>query len=389
MSGQNFDVIIIGGGIIGASCAYELAKNNLKVAILEKRHIGSGASGCSAAMLEYQTDAWRGDKFLSLARPSIRLFPSLYLELKELTGVDFGFENCGILQLALSEEEAVNLENEVFRQNCWKMKSQWLTREELLDVYPQLTPDNFGGAFFEEDGQVVGERYTAAMARGALSKGVDFCEELLTEGVEKKGDKVLSIKTSKGIFSAEKFVLAAGAWSDEFLALLGVKLGIEPIRGQLVVYDSERRLIHHPVYTKSGGYITPKKEGYTLAGTTVEKTGFDETPTEEAKEKLSAIAGKILPRLARNKIRGMTAGLRPGSPDDLPILGALPGNSNFFLATGHYRSGILMAPITSQIIANLLEEKPLPVDISPFSPARFLGNSKSAGKTLSTSTSSI
>ncbi len=368
MKNFHFDTIVIGGGIIGLSCAYALSKKGQKVAVIERKHIGAGASGSSAAMLECQTEAHRGDVFMSLAKPSLNLFPSLAEEIKDLTGQGFGYEKNGILNLALNEEEAVLFENETIRQVYSKFKARWLSKNDVASLYPEVTPHQYGGAFFEEDGQLVGERYVAAMAQAARQKGVDIREGEAVTSFKTSKNSIFSVQTSSEIFSAKHFVLAAGAWTDEIASWIGKKIGIVPIRGQLLVYDTPSRPLSHPVYTRSKGYIAPKPDGYTLAGTTVENVGFDDSPTEEARETLRNFSRFILPGLGGKKTRGMIAGLRPGTKDTLPVLGPHPNFPNLILATGHYRSGILLSPITAQIVSALILSEPAPVDIAPFFP---------------------
>ena len=154
---MNFDVAILGGGTIGATTAFELSKAGLKVVLLEKRHIASGASGSSAAMIEHQIDANRGEPFFSLSKASNALFPSLHQEIKTLTGIDFQLEQKGIVQLAMNQIDVDFLTNEVSRQQSLGLRARWLDADAMQDKIPTLNPIHLGGAFFEEDGQVNGE----------------------------------------------------------------------------------------------------------------------------------------------------------------------------------------------------------------------------------------
>jgi len=359
-----YDAIVIGGGLIGASSAYELSKTGLRVLLLEKRTMGSGASGTSAAMLECQTDAHRGEPFLSLARASNRLFPALYQELLDLTGIDFQYEPSGILEIALTEEEARTLKAGT--------PAQWLDSNDVRKNYPQLVPENFGGAFYQNDGQVNGEKFLAAMAQAARLTGTEIKENIGPLHLVVNHDQALEARSRNEVFTADKFIVCAGAWSNEILKPIGHALELEPIRGQLIVFDTPKRPLPCPVYTRSCGYITPKKDGTTLAGSTIERVGFNEAATPEAEALLRSQAIRLLPSLSRQAVRGMTAGLRPGTPDDLPYLGHFPEIKNLIVATGHYRNGILLSPITAGIVASLVAGTPPPVDIRPFSPSRNL-----------------
>lgn len=366
------DVLIIGGGIIGACAAYAISKAGMRVMLIEKREIGAGASGTSAAMLETQIDAHRGDPFFPLADASRRLFPALYEETKDLTGMDFQYEQCGLLEMALNEEDKDALTKEVDRQRGMALEADWIDEDSLRKTFPFLYPDHLGGAFFKEDGQVNGERFMGAMIKAAEKKGAVV--QTGTGDIEwiRDGKRVSGVKTAKGDYTAGKIVVAAGAWTDQLLSPLSITLGIEPIRGQLAVYQTPNCPLPHPLYTRTRGYITPKKDGYTFVGSTVEKVGFDESTTEEGKNQLAEVANTLFPGLLRRPFRGLTAGLRPGSPDELPIIGPLPHHPNIIVASGHYRNGILLAPITADIVTGIVTSSTPPIDPTPFSPARFL-----------------
>jgi len=369
---MKYDVIVIGGGIIGATCAFDLAKNGYHTAIIEKKHCGAGASGHSAAMLECQTDSHRGEPFITLAKSSLYLFPHLYNHIKSITGIDFQFEKKGILVLAENQEETILIQNEVTRQNFWGLKARWLKPDQLMSDYPNVGDGFEGAAHFQEDGQLSGEKFLAAMVQASRIKGVSIYENATVSKIEKENGKVTRVISTQGDFEADHIVLASGAWSDLLLGNLGFQLGIEPIRGQLAVFDSPAAMIECPLYTKTGGYVTPKKDGSTFVGSTVENVGFDESTTQEAKRELLKKAQNIYPALSPARFRGMTAGLRPGSPDMLPFLGALPNIPNLFMATGHSRNGILLAPITARIITQLIQKKLNPRRIGAFLPERLL-----------------
>ncbi len=369
---MTFDVIVIGGGIIGASCAYELSKNGKKVAVVEKRHLSSGASGASAAMLEFQIDAHRGEPFYSLALASNNLFPALAQEIKSLTGGDFQYEKCGILHVASTEEESESIESEVKRLQSLGHKTSWLDQEALQKECPYLNTDNLGAALYEEDGQVNGEVFVSTLMAAAQKNGAEIFPDAGDVHIVMQNGKAQGVKTSRGIFYAETIVVCAGAWTDQLLSPFGHQLGIKPVRGQLVIYDTPNNFLQRPIYTQRHGYLTPKRNGFTLAGTTVENVGFDETTTDQARADIIKMAVALVPGLARKDIRGLSAGLRPSSPDNLPFIGPLPGHPEILIAAGHYRNGFLLAPITGRAIAAIATAKKPPLNLEPFSPSRIL-----------------
>jgi glycine oxidase len=368
---KNADVVVVGAGLIGAITAYECARAGASVALIDKNNLGIGASGNSAAMLELQIDAYRGDPFFSLAKASHDLFPALALELTSETGIDTGYEPSSIMQVALTADEALLLEAECERQMRLNLRAQWLTPTQVAERVPDLTASIYGAALFHEDGNVNGVSLLTALCAGAEKAGAKIILNAGEVRLTTDNGRVTGVQTPVEIINAPRIVLAAGAWIDSLLAPLSIRLGVTPVRGQLVVFDTPKRLLPFPIYTKSGGYLTPKKEGVTLAGSTIENVGFDSSPTDEGRERILKLVRSLYPKLLRCPIKTITAGLRPKSPDDLPLIGALPDHPNVFISCGHYRNGVLLAPISGKLAATFALNKPLPEIFRPFSPERL------------------
>ncbi|MCG3205909.1 MAG: Glycine oxidase [Elusimicrobia bacterium] len=352
------NVVVLGGGIIGALAAYEIAKGGATVTLLEKYKVGHGASGNSAAMLELQLDAHRGEPFLSLARASHDLFPVISAELRAQTGIDIQFSRCSILQVALDREEAHSLKNECDRQSARGLEATWISPSQVNQQLPGFTPHQLGGALYTQDGQVHGGLFLEAALQAARQHGVSVQENVSEEIIQ------------QALLSQSKIVVAAGAWTDQLLKPLGIRLGVSPVRGQLMVFSTPHPVLPFPVYTKTGGYLVPKADGTTLAGTTVEQVGFDSSVTPEGQEHITTVVKTLMPSLMDYPLKAMTAGLRPQSPDDLPLLGPLPDHPNIFVAAGHYRNGILLAPITAKILAAWVKGDHFPVQLDSFLPSR-------------------
>lgn len=354
------DVVVIGGGIIGALSAYEIAKSGANVLLLEKQKFGLGASGNSAAMLELQIDAHRGDPFFSMAKASHDLFPSLATELQICSGMDIQFSRSSILQVALQSDEADFLKNECIRQSAMGLEATWMSAAEVNSRLPDFTKNQLGAALFSQDGQVHGGYFLEAALAAAGNTGVTIKENASDQMVQ------------DAFRSGSKVVVAAGAWTDQVLKPLGVSLGVSPVRGQLMVFDTPFPAIPFPIYTKTGGYLTPKGDGTTLAGTTIENVGFDSATTEEGRKQILAIVQSLMPSLLAQPFRKMTAGLRPQSPDDLPLIGPIPDHPHVLVAAGHYRNGILLAPITAKINAALVQGLASPIPLDSFLPSRII-----------------
>lgn len=369
---KKFDVLVLGGGIIGVSTAYELAKSGFRVGLLDKRSLGKGASGASAAMLERQLDSFKGDDFISLADYSLRLLPSLHKEIIDITGIDFHLETCGILEIAATKEEAAFLNDKIHSHRRRGWPASWKKPAELLKEIPGLRPDFYGGAFYAGDGQVHGTRFLLAMLTGARAKGVEIRDNL--GEWEWLGDQknITGIRCKDDSYAGDRIVLAAGAWTDQLLAPLHSELGIEPVRGQMVVLSAPETSLPYPIYTPDKGYLVPKRDGTLLVGATVERVGFDESTTESARDELLALAVDLWPPLRNAKRITTTVGLRPKSTNELPFIGDLPGYPNIMVAAGHYRNGILLSAGTAAAVAALLSGQSVPLDLTPFSPRRVL-----------------
>ncbi len=369
---NNYDVIVIGAGVIGAACAFELSKKGLSVALLEKRGVASAASGASAAMLEFQLYAHRGEPFYSLSKISNDLFSSLDQELKSAVGLDFDYERCGIVQLAYNEADVLFLKNETARQKNLGLQIEWMSADVMQAYLPKLKPGHWGGVLFKEDGQVSGEKLTQALVKAAQKNGTVLISDFGSFSFQHESGRITGVQTNKDVYQAASYVLAAGAWTGEILKSIGVHVPIVPVRGQLLIYETPNRFLPHPVYTRSNGYITPKKDGTTLVGTTIEYVGFDESITAQAKDQILKIAEHLAPSLIDQPLLKITSALRPGSPDELPFIGPLDVFKNLYVSSGHFRNGILLTPVTAQLITSLItNEKPL-IDLTPFLPHRPL-----------------
>ena len=317
------DVVVIGGGAIGAMCAFSLAKAGARVTLLEKEIAGPGASRNSAAMLEAQLDAYRGKPFVPLASASQHMFPALRDELLEKTGIDIELEHCGILQAALDENERVSLKNEMARHLVEGWSARWLEPAEIALEFPALTHQAFGAIFYEDDGQVNAVRFLEAARQGATAAGAHVALESGEVRLTIDNGRVTGAQ-GRETYRADVVVVASGAWTDQIIAPLHHRLGLEPVRGQLLWYRTETRMLPAPVYTKNGAYLCPKGNDVMLAGTTTERVGFDGRVTEEGRDKIAAVARALAPDVATRPVFAATAGLRPYSPDGLPFIGPAP-----------------------------------------------------------------
>ncbi len=365
------DILIIGGGAIGLSAAFRLARDGARVRLLEKSTLGAGASGSTAALLEFQTDTDRDPSLFRLAQISRGLFSIFEDEVRAVSGEGFSLELNGILQVALDDAEAGLLQAKVEGYRATGLRAEWLSKAQLAAAYPTLSLSFSGAALFGEDGQLNGDAFLTSVARAARTAGVEIIENAGDVTLTKCAGGVVACAAGGREWKADFFVVAAGAWSGAVLTPLGIGLPFNPVRGQLALYDSPAPDFPVPVCTSKGAYLAPK-HSHLIVGATVEKVGFDASVTPDGRLALEKIASGFFPSATRLPLRRVIAGLRPGTPDLLPVMGFLRESKNVLVASGHYRNGMLLAPVTAQIVSDFVFHREPRMDLRPFHPDRFL-----------------
>jgi len=363
------DVIIVGGGVIGCSIAYYLAREGVKVAVLDKGEIGGEASRAAAGMLAPLAEVEEDGPFQELGLASLRLFPHLSEALEQECGVDVEYLRSGILRVALTEEQAEHLKYSALRPASPGLELHWLERDELRALEPGLAPEIRGALYSPEEHQVNADRLVQALARAA--HGAVLRQGIRVAGLARRGTRVTGVRISGGRLSAGHVVLAAGAWTGKVARGVGVDLPVFPVRGQMIALPASRSAPRHIVWGEDG-YLVPKANGLVFAGATVERVGFRKNVTVGGTSGLRRMAKSLMPRLAGLDAVDAWAGFRPGSADGLPILGPVPGWEGLSVACGHFRNGILLAPITGDLIARSILDGSSNEALAPFSPARFL-----------------
>lgn len=368
---MNYDVLIVGGGVIGLSLARELhGRRQRRIAVVDKGRVGREASFAAGGMLAASAENEVIDDFYRLCDESRRMFPRFAEELLDETGIDIELDTAGTLYTAFTEADSEHLAVRHARQTEAGIPAEKLSAAEARAAEPHLSPTIRESLYFPNDWQVENRKLLAALIRYAeLADGIDLLESTAVDSVVVERDSALGIAGGGRRISAGTVVLATGAWTS--LIKIGdvpVPLSVRPIRGQMISFAPAERLFGRVVYSPRG-YIIPRADGRILAGATVEDVGFDTGLTPEAEEMLTRTAMEISPALGRTPIAEAWAGLRPLSDDALPILGAVPGLANLQVAAGHYRNGILLAPITARLLADSLSgERPVFLDI--FGPER-------------------
>ncbi len=361
------DVIVVGGGVIGCSIAYHLAKLGVKVTLLERDGLGSQASSAASGVLTTSPGA---HPYSRLGRESLALFHQLAPELQEAGGVDIELVECGELALALSEDEAIELRSYARRFNQMGGDARWLDQKELHELEPELNPSIPGAMFSPETCRVNNQRLSEAFARAAIRLGADVRQGAGVTGLLREGQRVTGVRLHGSELRADHVVIAAGPWSSLIAEWIGVDLPVRPVKGQNLNLQPARIAIRTVIHG-SWTILVPRNDGSVVAGATLEDAGFDSRVTAGGVQAILSIATALVPMLQTATINWTVAGLRPGSPDDMPIIGPVPGWEGLSVASGHYRNGILLSAITGKLLAEYLTGSE-PELLAAFSPARFL-----------------
>jgi len=374
---QNPDVLFVGGGIVGAAIAWRLAKDGRSVMLLEKGEIGREASWAAGGML---TPVHLADYPPALAEAcgaSLALYEPLCREVAAASGVDPEYRVTGLLLLVTDdagEEAARELE-------AWKRQRnqpvERLTRDQAIEVEPRLTPRLRRALRLPDIAQVRNNRMAVALCEAARRKGAEIRPNSPVTGFLRVPGRVTGVKTPRGDVYAGTTILAAGAWSADLLRPLGLDLKVKPIKGQILLAGGPPDFCRHMILDGES-YLIPRADGRILIGSTLEDVGFDKSVILDAIGDLAARGARLMPELGKLPMVTSWAGLRPATPDRLPYLGKGPVDG-LIVATGHYRNGILLAPITAEVVADLLAGQAPPLDLTPFDPMRTPEAIESAG----------
>lgn len=347
---SNYDVAIIGGGIIGCSIAYYLAKENMDVAVFEEKQIASRSTRAAAGMLGAHSECDDLEVFYPFARSSQLTYFQLQDELKELSGIDIELRKGGILQLAYSEREKSELSTILSLPTV-----RWYGRTAVRDMENALSADILGAAYIEDDVNVLPYSTCLAFSKSAQVFGASIFEYTPVLAIQKE-DCTYIIKTNKGTFQAKIVIVANGVWSSSFFHQLGLHHTLSPVKGECVSVSSEKPLLKHTLFHEHC-YIVPRNNGQLVIGATMVKNDWHEQPTLGGLERLIAKAKTMLPTISDLKIESCWAGLRPQTVDKKPYIGYHPEDEGILFATGHFRNGILLAPATGQLIRDLIVKK--------------------------------
>ncbi len=351
--GKNFDVIVVGGGVIGSLIARRLGRAGRSVLLLESGAMGEQSSGAAAGMLGAQLEIHEPGPLYRLGVESRSRFKQLSEALLDETGVDIELVNNGILRVAATPEE----ERELKASMQWQLEAgqrcEWLDGAGVAQLEPCLAPHH-GGVLLPDDGNVLAPRLAQAAALAASRVAVVRADEAVSS-VVKEGSHVL-VRTIRDTYGASVVVVAAGAWSDEVLGTRGL-FHARPVKGQMFSLRPKPGVrLQRTVYRHGAVYLVPKRDGSVVVGATMEpEAGYHREVTVGALQKLSTALGEVAPGLADAHFERAWTGLRPMVGTGQPIVGPLPEEPHIILATGHLRNGVLLAPCTAEAVASYVD----------------------------------
>ncbi|MEU9594348.1 glycine oxidase ThiO [Streptomyces sp. NPDC048193] len=371
------DVLVVGGGIIGLVTAWRSAQRGLATALVDPEP-GGGAAQVAAGMLAAVTELHYGEQtLLGLNLASARRYPEFAAELTDLTGHDLGYRRCGTLAVALDADDRAHLRELHALQERSGLESEWLSGRECRRLEPMLAPGVRGGLRVDGDHQIDPRRLAGALVAACERAGVVF-HRVWADRLAVAGDRATGVVTAGGsVLEAGQVVLAGGSLSGRLAGVPEAVLpAVRPVKGQVLRLTMPRA--HGPLLSRTvravvrGNplYLVPRESGELVVGATSEELGWDTTVTAGGVYELLRDAHELVPGITELPLTETRAGLRPGSPDNAPLLGPT-GLEGLLLATGHYRNGVLLTPVTGDVMAHVLTTGELPEEARPFTPRRF------------------
>ena len=380
---EKFDVVVIGAGVIGCSVAYYLAREGIKVALLERESFGSGSSAHATGFISLLGTEFTPGPSFQFGLESYREFPSLVAELEDATGMDLLYQRRPSFRLALEESEE-QLIKDLMTWQQEHVAMRWISSDDVHELEPRLTPSLIGAVYEDESAQLDSYRLNLALAAGAEKKGTQTINRNVT-GLLSEKNRITGVQTEQGDISCGTVVVAAGLWSPSFQRDLDFPIPVGALKGErlLLKYDGDplQVLISSP----KRGHMISRLDGFLSVGSTggrdydqdqlYQGADMDRVPTETARVEIMQRAIDVFPDLENALLFEQLAGSRPLSPDRIPIIGPVPGKEGVVLATGHTTKGIHLGPSTAKAVTQYIQGgcKQVPSSMELFLPERFAG----------------
>lgn len=382
---RSYDVVVAGGGIIGALVSLRLAQAKMRVALLDEKSPGREASWAAAGMLSPAPDSPDSIPLVPLARASLALYPQLIAELKEITGRETGYRREGTIEVLFSPEAERELSTLIALHRGLGLAAEPLAIDEARRMEPSIGREARAAALLPDEGSVDNRALTAAILAAAAVEGAEILEGIKVHALQIENSRCTGVSTATENIQAEQVVLAAGAFCASVKGVAPLPC-VKPIRGQMAAVNYAGAPLRR-VLRSDHAYIVPRHDGSPqrlVIGSTLEDAGFEKRVTPQGLEQIFSAVRELVPAIGAAEIAETWAGLRPDTPDHLPLLG--PGEiGNLTFATGHYRNGILLAPITAKLVSEWITDRRVSLDWERFSPLRFTerrgGDSRASSQT--------
>jgi glycine oxidase len=366
---KNHDVIIVGSGIIGGAIAFELAQRGVRVLLLDRQRAGEEASWAAAGMLTPSPETPDALAIVPLAKASLALYSDFVAAVEAASGMETGYRRDGSLVAFFAENAERELSTFLAVNHGVGLAAEAIRAEDARAMEPALNPAARAAAWLPEEGTVDNRALTRAVLAAALASGAVLRENAAVQSLVMQPNRCAGVVANGDAICAETVVIAAGSFSSQIEGAAPYAPA-HPVRGQMLALRGESVKLGHVIRSEHG-YLVPRPDGRILAGSTLENAGFEKAVTPAGLQKILAAAVEIAPVLSSAAIIETWSGLRPGTPDHLPILGPTD-IEGLVVATGHYRNGILLAPITAKLIREWILETKTSLPIDDYSPMRFL-----------------
>jgi glycine oxidase len=372
---KSFDVVIVGGGIIGGAIAFELAQHAIRVAIFDRQTPGREASWAAAGMLSPAPDSVDAIPLVPLARTSLDLYSQFIAAIEEASGQQAGFRPGGAIETFFSRDASRELSTLVALHHGLGLSTEVLRVEEAHELEPALGRDLGAAALLANEASVDNRMLTPAVLAAAETGGVEIFADTPVEDVLFAANKCTGVLAAGERVNAGHVVIAAGCWASK-LESVARYAPTRPIRGQMVALESESVDLAHVIRSERG-YIVPRGEGLCVAGSTQENVGYEKRVTPGGIENILGAVNEMVPALADAEIVETWSGLRPDTPDHLPSLGPTD-IEGLLIATGHFRNGILLSPVTAKVISDWITDGRASINCDAYSPMRFTDSARAS-----------